>query len=169
MPVKKLLALCLFLAAAPWVFPNQDPDLRVGMRSYPRSIESKSQTQFEVTITNREEEWDLENLNFRIIGETGFTMVPDRTRIPHLGAGETALIILTVSSDRNHYFRDSVWVTFEVAGENYRVDNRFLFTIEPLENFWLLVVLGLSAVCIAVFTVLFIRLNREDSDAGQAA
>ena len=136
------------------------PNLRVTL-SHPRIIKSSGEETFLLNIRNNRET-ALYNLELSAFNNDGLEIFMDITKIDRIERNETFTVSMRVINNHSRYFRKNSAVTISISNENFMIDHRFTLTIEPVENFWLLVIIAVAFLLAVLLSIIFIRLNKEE-------
>ena len=131
----------------------------------PRNIRSNSAKTFELTVDNRGNT-PFRNLELSTVHSDDLLVNLDITRIDSLEPGGRVRINMEVINNHTSFFDEQTTITVTVSNEDHNRSFHHRFTIKPVENFWLFVILTLTLIVICLFILIYVKASIRGKNAG---
>jgi uncharacterized membrane protein len=160
--MKKYILTVFFLLLCVYIYAAETADIKVSF-DYPRNIKSNGKTLSKLAITNRGE-ISLYNLELLFMNDDNLEIVADKTKIDKLDPKEAIIINVEIINNHRYYFSKKTVIKFKISNSEFSIDNSDTFTIKPVANFWLFMIISITAILTAFFVFIFIKLNKGEEN-----
>jgi uncharacterized membrane protein len=161
------LALFLFIthfihADLASIFTAETPSIRTTFSS-PRVINSNGKTLREFEISNNGTS-TIHDLELLFTNDDGLEIKADKTKINKIDPKETIVTYVEITNNYKYYFDKETFIRIKIFNNEYSDNFAYKFTIKPVDNFWLSIIISISLILTVSFIIIFIRINKGDEN-----
>jgi uncharacterized membrane protein len=160
--MKKYILTVFFLLLCVYIYAAETADIKVYF-NYPRNIKSNGKTSVKLDITNKGD-IPLYDLELLFMNDDNLEIVADKTRIDKLDPKEKFPINMEIINNHKYYFSKKTAIKFKISNSEFSIDDSDTFTIKPVENFWLFMIISITAILTAFFVFIFVKLNKGEEN-----
>jgi uncharacterized membrane protein len=160
--MKKYVLTIIFLLFCVCIYAAETADIKVSF-DYPRNIKSNGKTLSKLEITNRRE-ISLYDLELLFTNDDNLEIVADKTKIDKLDPKETITINMEIINNYKYYFSKKTVIRLKTSNSEFSINDSYSFTIKPVENFWLFMIISITVILTAFFVFIFIKLNKGEEN-----
>ena len=162
--MKKYFLIIILLFSCSIIFAAEKANIGI-ITYYPYIIYSNTETSFYIYIVNNEDK-TLYDLELSAFCDDNAEVTFDRARIAKIEPKENIRINVNITSKNKYYFDKDTFITYKISNNEFFYENRIKYTIKPVENFWVFIILSVVLLLIVVFVLIFFKLNKGEKDAG---
>jgi uncharacterized membrane protein len=162
--MKKMGLMIVLLLFCTNIYSSEFSNLNVNLSS-PRNIRSNGIETFELRLNNRGDT-ALYNINFTIIYNDDLEISLSKMQINTLEPRENIILYMEIINNNRYIFDKETLISVRISNEEHENNYRYRFTIKPIENFWLFVILSLTLTIVFIFITIYIKINKGEKNAG---
>ena len=132
---------------------------------FQRDIKSNEKTLFSINFENNGNE-TLHDLELTALNDDNLEIIFDKVRINKIYPKESLQINVEINNNKKYFFDKETFITYKISNNDYSNDFRYKYTIKPVKNFWFLTILSIALSLTVLFIILFIKLDKGESNAG---
>jgi uncharacterized membrane protein len=131
---------------------------------YPRNIKSNGKELLELEIKN-DGSMTFYGLELLFSNDDGLEIMADKMIIDKIDPREAVIINIEIINNYKYYFSKDTFIRLKMSNDESSKNIGFNYTIKPVENFWVFIIMALALILTVLFILIFVKSNRGEENA----